>query len=133
MSDALPLGPELDWTAAKRPARAVLRGKYVLLRPLSAASDARSLYAVSHPPTGDPAHWTYLPDGPYESPERLRRMLAWAEGSDDPLYFTLAKLPDERPERRFGGPPPRPRPSTCWRGTPSTRSATAAWSGSATR
>jgi hypothetical protein len=65
----LPLGERLDWTAAKPPARAALRGSYVLLRPVDAATDAEPLYGVSHPPDGDPAIWTYLPDGPYEGPD----------------------------------------------------------------
>jgi RimJ/RimL family protein N-acetyltransferase len=68
-----------------------------LLRPVDAAADAGPLYAVSHPPDGDPAIWTYLPDGPYDSPEHLRQMLAWAETSDDPLYFTLVGLLDGHP------------------------------------
>jgi RimJ/RimL family protein N-acetyltransferase len=93
----LPLGAELDWTPVERPTRTPLRGSQILLRPVDAATDAEPLYAVSHPPAGDPAIWTYLPDGPYESPEHLRRMLTWAETSEDPLYFTLANLPDERP------------------------------------
>lgn len=46
---------------------------------------------------GDPAIWTYLPDGPYESPEHLRQTLAWAETSEDPLYFTLVRSADARP------------------------------------
>jgi hypothetical protein len=50
------------------------------------------------PPDGDPAIWTYLPDGPYESAGQLRRMLAWAETSDDPLFFTLLRLPDGLPQ-----------------------------------
>ena len=41
--------------------------------------------------------WTYLPDGPYQSADHLRRMLAWAQTCEDPLYFALAKLPEERP------------------------------------
>lgn len=91
------VGAKLDWTAARRPQHTTLHGSHVLLRPVSAAADAETLYAVSHPPEGDPAIWTYLPDGPYESAERLRRMLSWAETSDDPLYFALVRLPDERP------------------------------------
>jgi RimJ/RimL family protein N-acetyltransferase len=92
-----PLGERLDWTAAKSPARVSLRGSYVLLRPVDATTDAGALYAVSHPPDGDSAIWTYLPDGPYESAEHLRQALAWAETSKDRLYFTLVRLPDERP------------------------------------
>jgi RimJ/RimL family protein N-acetyltransferase len=93
----LPLGERLDWVAAKQPARAPLRGSHVLLRPVDAAADAQALYAVSHSPDGDPAIWTYLPDGPYESPAHLRQMLAWAETAEDSLYFTLVRARDERP------------------------------------
>jgi RimJ/RimL family protein N-acetyltransferase len=92
-----PLGAEVDWTPVAPPARRPLRGQHVLLRPVEAAADAEPLYRVSHPPDGDPAIWTYLPDGPYKGPGHLEQMLAWAETSDDPLYFTLVSLPDEQP------------------------------------
>ncbi len=92
-----PLGEELDWKPVPRPTSISLRGSHVLVRPVNPESDAASLFAVSHPPDGDPAIWTYLPDGPYESPDHLRQTLAWAETSDDPLYFTLVRLADERP------------------------------------
>jgi RimJ/RimL family protein N-acetyltransferase len=93
----LPLGEELDWTPAQRPARASLVGSHVLLRPVDADGDATPLFKISHPPDGDPAIWTYLPDGPYRDSEHLRQMLAWAETSEDPRYFTLVRLADERP------------------------------------
>jgi RimJ/RimL family protein N-acetyltransferase len=93
----LPLGHEVDWRHAKTPGRTVLRGAHVLLRPLDAANDASRLFSLSHPPEGDPAIWTYLPDGPYESPDDLHQMLRWAETSEDPLYFALCRLPDEQP------------------------------------
>lgn len=92
-----PLGARLDWTPAELPSRQQLRGSHVLLRPLDAAADAESLYAVSHPPDGDPAIWTYLFDGPYQSPDHLRQALTWAESSDDPLSFTLVRLVDGQP------------------------------------
>ena len=97
MPDNLPLGVQMEWTTVARPSREPLRGSHVLLRPVSSAADAESLYAISHLPDGDPAIWTYLPDGPYKSSRQLGEMLAWAETSDDPLYFTLARLPDEDP------------------------------------
>jgi RimJ/RimL family protein N-acetyltransferase len=91
------LGAELDWTPVERPARTPLLGSHVLLRPVNAATDAEPLYAVSHPPAGDPAIWTYLPYGPYEHPGRLRELLTWAESSPDPLFFALVRPLDERP------------------------------------
>lgn len=97
MTKDLPLGAELDWTPVKPPPREPLHGSHVLLRPVDAATDAEPLYAVSHPPDGDPAIWTYLPDGPYDDPDHLRQMLTWAETSADPHYFTLVRLADERP------------------------------------
>jgi RimJ/RimL family protein N-acetyltransferase len=93
----LPLGDPVDWTPVQPPRRVPLRGSHVLLRPVDAAADAESLYAVSHPPEGDLAIWTYLPDGPYEGAERLRDALAWAETAEDHVYFTLVRLSDERP------------------------------------
>jgi RimJ/RimL family protein N-acetyltransferase len=93
----LPVGESLNWSAVLPPERIELRGSYVLLRPIDAEGDAEPLYAVSHPPDGDPAVWTYLPDGPYESIEHLRQTLSWAETSTDPLYFALVRLADERP------------------------------------
>jgi RimJ/RimL family protein N-acetyltransferase len=91
-----PLGRELDWKPAEPPPQTPLRGAHVFLRPVDPTVDAEPLYAVSHPPQGDPTIWTYLWDGPYEDSEHLRRMLAWAESSDDPLFFTVVRLPDER-------------------------------------
>ena len=67
------------------------------MRPVDAENDAAPLFSISHAPDGDPAIWTYLPDGPYESPDHLRRMLLWAETSEDPLYFALVPRPDEQP------------------------------------
>jgi RimJ/RimL family protein N-acetyltransferase len=97
MAGTLPLGDPLDWKPVPRPGREALRGAHVLLRPVDADADAEPLFAVSHPADGDRSIWTYLPDGPYESSEGLHRMLSWAQGSEDPLYFTVARLPDESP------------------------------------
>jgi RimJ/RimL family protein N-acetyltransferase len=92
-----PVGEPLNWTAAQPPKRTELRGSRVLLRPIAAEGDAEPLFAVSHPPDGNPAVWTYLPDGPYESVEHLRQTLSWAETSTDRLYFALVRLADECP------------------------------------
>jgi RimJ/RimL family protein N-acetyltransferase len=91
------LGEPVDWSGAQ-PARPVLlRGRRVLLRPVDAAGDAASLYSASHPPEGDERIWTYLPYGPYESVAALEERLREAIASEDPLFFAIAPLPDERP------------------------------------
>ncbi len=97
MATERPLGEPVDWSPAKRPQRTELRGSHVLLRSLDADADAGPLYAVSHPPEGDPAIWDYLFEGPFGSVEELRALLAEAETSEDPFFFTLAGLPDEQP------------------------------------
>jgi RimJ/RimL family protein N-acetyltransferase len=92
------LGEKVDWGPVALPERKATRGRFVVVRPVDAEADAPHLYAVSHAPTGDPEIWWYLPDGPYESPEALREQLAVAQTLEDPLYFTLARLPEGRPE-----------------------------------
>ena len=93
----LPLGGPVAFTPPPPPARTALRGRYVLVRPLDSESDVERLYAASHPPAGDLAIWTYLPDGPYDNAEAMREALVAQAASDDPLFFTLASLPAERP------------------------------------
>lgn len=97
MENERPVGAVLDWHPARRPERRVLAGGHVRLRPLDANRDAEPLYAESHPPAGDPHLWTYLPAGPYRDPAELRDALAAAERSEDPLFFTLVRLPGEHP------------------------------------
>jgi RimJ/RimL family protein N-acetyltransferase len=78
------------------PRREPLGGARVTLRPVR-REDGEDLFAVSHPPEGDPAIWTYLSDGPYESPEQMRAMLERASQTDDPLFFAVVRNSDQRP------------------------------------
>ncbi len=96
-SDA-PLGEPLDWRGATLPGREPLLGQHIVLRPVDAASDAEPLYRVSHPPLGDPAIWTYLFEGPFDSPGALGRYLAQAQQCPDPLFFTLLRQPGQKPQ-----------------------------------
>jgi RimJ/RimL family protein N-acetyltransferase len=98
VSTRLPVGDPIDFTSALRPAREPLRGAHVLVAPLDAGRDTEALYGASHPPHGDPSIWTHLFDGPYENVEQMGQALIAAEASQDPLFFTLAPLPAERPE-----------------------------------
>jgi RimJ/RimL family protein N-acetyltransferase len=97
MTDEPALGEPIDWRPVAPPARTELRGERVLLRPLDAAGDAPALHRVSHPPLADPELWTYLPSGPYPDAGAMERDLMVAAASLDPLFFTLALLPDARP------------------------------------
>jgi RimJ/RimL family protein N-acetyltransferase len=87
------VGPALDWQPARRPERTVLEGRLVSLRPLDASADAESLYGESD----DVDLWTYLPIGPYRDAGEYRERLAADQRSEDPLFFTLVRLADERP------------------------------------
>ena len=91
-----PVGDDVDWRPAARPARIELVGTHVRLRPLDAGRDAEALYAESHPPAGDPGMWTYLPNGPYGDFADMRDALRVAETSADPLFCTIVPLPGER-------------------------------------
>jgi RimJ/RimL family protein N-acetyltransferase len=88
----LPLGPELDWTAARMPGPVRLRGRYVALGPVDPARDAGPLYIASHPPYGDEALWTYLSDGPYSGVLELAQMLRRAEQDEHRTYFAITPL-----------------------------------------
>lgn len=87
------LGPALSWHPARRPGRTALEGRLVRVRPLDASADAEPLHAES----SDPDLWTYLPGGPYRDPAEYRERLATDQRSEDPLFFTLVRLTDERP------------------------------------
>jgi RimJ/RimL family protein N-acetyltransferase len=85
------LGPEVDWKAVEAPLPGELRGRQVMLRPVS-ANDADALFAVSQ----DAGIWTYLPYGPYESVDAMRSRLAEIEGSADPLFYAVVR--DGKPQ-----------------------------------
>jgi RimJ/RimL family protein N-acetyltransferase len=97
MTGRPPIGEHVEWTPARRPERRVLEGRLVRLRPVDPEHDAEPLFRSSHPPAGDPEHWTYLPYGPYDDAAGLRGRLEETRQSEDPLFFTLVLLPKERP------------------------------------
>jgi RimJ/RimL family protein N-acetyltransferase len=91
-----PLGERVQWGPVQPPARTTLEGSHVSLRPLR-STDADPLYAVSHPPLADTGIWTYLPHGPFEDADQMRRDLELREHSLDPLYFTVLRAPESDP------------------------------------
>ena len=91
------MGELVDRPPAQPPRPTVLRGRHVLLRPLRPTEDAEALYADSHPPAAPDGLWTYLFTGPYGDVAALQGDLEEMARSEDRLFFTLARLQDERP------------------------------------
>lgn len=89
--------PDLKWEPVEPPSRAPLQGEHVLLRPVDAGADAEPFFAATHPPAAEESIWRYMFDGPYKDAEEMRRAMEWAEGMDDPLFFTIVRLADQRP------------------------------------
>lgn len=87
-----PLGEPVRFRPVPRPQRQTSTGRYVALLPLDAERDAEPLFEASHPPTGDPAIWTYLFDGPYRDLEEMRAALRAQERSADRMFFTLVPV-----------------------------------------
>lgn len=99
MSDSQeqPVGKPVAFGGATPPVHTELRGARVVLRPIDAGNDAAPLYAVSHAPTGDPAIWTYLYDGPFPDLESFRQALEDQAARHDYVFFTVADAADNRP------------------------------------
>lgn len=92
---APPLGAPIDFTGATPPVRTAHCGARVTVRPLDPERDTRALYELSHAPTGDPAIWTYLPDGPYPDLPSYRADLARQAAGEDPLFFVITRASEE--------------------------------------
>lgn len=86
-------GSTLHWKPARRPARAPLEGALVRLEPVDPARHLAQLFAAA----SDPAIWRYLPTGPYPDEAPFAALLDSYAASDDPLFFTIVDLRDERP------------------------------------
>jgi len=71
-------------------------GRYCRLEHLNPERDAADLHsALSVDTTG--RIWTYLPYGPFNTPSDYRQ---WMDGkcrTDDPLFFTITQMSDEKP------------------------------------
>ncbi len=92
-----PLGEPTDFTGAKPPEPTELHGDHVVLRPIDPDRDAEPLYAISHPPAGDPTIWTYLYDGPYPDLDSFRRSLEEQRTRRDYLFMTVTDRATGRP------------------------------------
>ncbi|TMB65635.1 MAG: GNAT family N-acetyltransferase [Chloroflexi bacterium] len=92
-----PVGEPLpDWTERPRPARTVMDGRLCRLEPLQASRHADALYEA-HSLDAEGQNWTYLPYGPFASPEDLARWIESVESSEDPLFFAIIDLATQQP------------------------------------
>ncbi len=82
-----PVGPIVATHAARRPAPATLKGRFVTLVPLD-VSHAEQLYAETHGAQKD-SMWRYLFDGPFEDLASFRASIASKAASADPLFFAI--------------------------------------------
>jgi RimJ/RimL family protein N-acetyltransferase len=98
MEQERPLGEIVEWERARAPTPSVLAGRYVELRPLDAERDAASMFEVSHEPAGDPAIWTYLFEGPFDSLDEYRALLTEFAMSADPLFYAIVPAASGRAE-----------------------------------
>jgi RimJ/RimL family protein N-acetyltransferase len=84
-----PIGPLVDSHPAKRPERVTLKGRWITLLPLDAATHADALYEGSNGDAAREAVWTYLFDGPYRNLDEFRANIETKARSADPLFFTM--------------------------------------------
>ncbi|HKP89608.1 MAG TPA: GNAT family protein [Thermoleophilaceae bacterium] len=88
------LGPRVDWTPSRPPARESLTGAHVRLEPFADAH-RDALHRALH---GDGADglWDYLPYGPFDE-RAWRDWFAASAASADPLFYAVVGRADERP------------------------------------
>ncbi len=84
-----PIGlPVHGWKPARIPARETLEGCFCRVEPLDPERHAAGLHAANAL-DAEGANWTYLPYGPFDTPDEYR---AWMEATcrgDDPLFYAV--------------------------------------------
>lgn len=68
-----------------------LRGTWFSLRPLDPDGDAGALFGVSHGDAKREAVWTYMPYGPFASPEHMADWLQSCAASRDPAWLCVVE------------------------------------------
>jgi RimJ/RimL family protein N-acetyltransferase len=92
-----PVGfPLPDWRPPRLPPREPISGRWCRLDPLDPDRHAEDLFAASLADVDGPG-WTYLAYGPFHS---LAGYRAWMEATcrgDDPQFFAISRLTDNKP------------------------------------
>jgi len=86
-----PIGPPVpDWKPRDAPLRAPMQGRSCRLEPVDPERHGPALWEAI---CADPEHrmWTYLPYGPFASPEAYDAWLRATCLGDDPLFFAIVE------------------------------------------
>lgn len=91
-----PVGEPLpEWVARPWPSRTAMVGRFCRLEPLSADRHASELHEANTLDT-EGRNWTYLPYGPFASPEEYATWVRSVEQGEDPLFFAIVDLKSGR-------------------------------------
>lgn len=85
---AMPIGPVVSGSAARRPERITLPGRLVTLAPLDARAHGDALYQGISGEGGDRL-WQYLFEGPFADRAAFDIHLQRIAASQDPLFFAI--------------------------------------------
>ena len=84
-----PVGaPVAGWSPRPRPPRTAIAGRFCTVEPLDPERHAAQLFAA-YAEDREGRMWTYLPRGPYASPDEYRSFAETACRADDPLVHTI--------------------------------------------
>src|ERR1051326_931370 len=84
-----PVGAPLPgWSPRPMPPRTAMSGRFCTVEPLDPDRHAAQL-AAAYADDRDGRMWTYLPRGPYASPDEYRTWAESAAGIDDPLTHAI--------------------------------------------
>jgi RimJ/RimL family protein N-acetyltransferase len=85
---ARPIGPRVNDSPARRPARTTLQGRLVTLTPLDPVAHGEALYEATHGEAADQL-WLYLFEGPFPDRAAFDLHLQRVAASEDPLFFAI--------------------------------------------
>jgi len=84
-----PVGAPLpSWSPRPRPPRTAMAGRFCTVEPLDPERHAAQLFAA-YAEDREGRLWTYLPRGPYASPDEYRSFAEAVCRADDPLVHTI--------------------------------------------
>jgi len=85
---AMPIGPGVDGTPARRPGRTTLPGRAVTLAPITPQAHGDALYEETRGEAGDRL-WQYLFEGPFADRAAFDIHLQRIATSEDPLFLAI--------------------------------------------